>query len=258
MSSGGLVLSGRDADGAVAVLTLNRPPVHALSLEMWETIEQTFAAAADDRQVKVVVLTATGRKAFCGGADVNDFVGLTPETRLERQSAVNRILNGLSNFPVPIVAAINGPVVGGGLNLASVCDIRIATSTAHFSLPEIRRGAAGGGGSFLRRTGMPEGIIRHMLYTGRRFSASEMHRAFFVDAVVTESALMPTAMAIAADIAAQDRDSLVLMKRAVLVAEREVHDWLRAYKSTGVITAEMTGLDASKEGIQEFLTSHRE
>jgi enoyl-CoA hydratase len=251
-----LVLSDRHADGAIAVLTLNRPPVNALSLEMWLAIERTFADIAEDARVNVVVLTAPGRKAFCGGADVNDFVGLTPQTRMERQEHVNRILDSLSNFPVPVIAALNGPVVGGGMNLASVCDIRISISTAHFSLPEIKRGTAGGGGSFLRRSRMPEGLIRLMLYSGRRFSAEEMHRAFFVDVVVGDSALMPTALAVASDIAGQDRASLVLTKQAVLVSEREAHDWLKAYKSTAQMTAEMTGLDAAREGIADFLSSH--
>jgi enoyl-CoA hydratase len=251
--SDNLVNVWREADGGVAVVELNNPPVNALSVELWTAIGDAFNAIAADTDVKSVVLTGAGKRAFCGGADVRQFLVLTPETRLERQRQVNAMLDVLDKFPLPVVAAINGPAVGGGITLCTTSDIRVAAATAHFSMPEIKRGTAGGGGAFLRRLSMPEGLLRQMLFTGRRFSAAEMAQGHLIDVIVPAEDVFQTALGLATDIAAKDRESLILMKRAILDSERTSGDWMLAYKATHSATAEMTGLDAGREGIQEFL-----
>lgn len=152
-----------------------------------------------------------------------------------------------------MIAAINGPAVGGGITLCTVCDIRVSAATAHFSMPEISRGTAGGGGAFLRRLSMPEGLLRLMLFTGQRFSAADMAQGHLVDVVVPAEDVFQTALGFATDIAQKDRASLILMKEAILDSERTVGDWMAAYKATHAATAEMTGLDAGREGIQAFL-----
>jgi enoyl-CoA hydratase/carnithine racemase len=243
----------READGGVAVVELDNPPVNALSVELWTAIGEAFTAILDDTRVKAVILTGAGRRAFCGGADVRQFLVLTPETRLERQQQVNTVLDILSNFPLPMIAAINGPAVGGGITLCTTCDIRISAATAHFSMPEIRRGTAGGGGAFLRRLSMPEGLLRLMLFTGRRFSAAELAQGHLIDVVVPAEDVYQTALGVATDIAEKDRTSLMLMKQAILDSERTVGDWMTAYRATHAATAEMTGLDAGREGIRAFL-----
>ncbi len=243
----------READGAVAIVELDNPPVNALSIELWTAIREAFTAILDDTQVKALILTGAGRKAFSGGADVRQFLVLTPETRRERQGKVNEALNVLSNFPLPVIAAINGPVVGGGITLCTTCDIRISAATAHFSMPEIRRGSAGGGGAFLRRLSMPEGLLRMMLFTGRRFSAAELAQGHLIDVVVPAEDVYRTALGVATDIAQNDRTSLMLMKQAILDSERTVGDWMAGYTATNAATAEMTGLDASRDGIRAFL-----
>jgi enoyl-CoA hydratase len=251
--SDSLVNVRREADGGVAVVELDNPPVNALSVELWTAIGDAFTSIAEDTDVKAVILTGAGRKAFCGGADVRQFLVLTPETRQERQRQVNGVLEVLNSFPLPVIAAINGPAVGGGITLCTTCDIRVAAATAHFSMPEIKRGTAGGGGAFLRRLSMPEGLLRLMLFTGRRFSAAEMAAGHLIDVVVPAEDVYRTALGLASDIATKDRASLILMKRAILDSERTVGDWMVAYRSTHSATAEMTGLDAGREGIQEFL-----
>ncbi|HEY3749070.1 MAG TPA: enoyl-CoA hydratase/isomerase family protein [Pseudonocardiaceae bacterium] len=251
--SDNLVNVRREADGGVAVVELDNPPVNALSVELWKAIGDAFTAIAADTDVRSVILTGAGRRAFCGGADVRQFLVLTPETRLERQRQVNAVLDVLNSFPLPVVAAINGPAVGGGITLCTTCDIRVAAATAHFSMPEISRGTAGGGGAFLRRLSMPEGLLRQMLFTGRRFSAAEMAHGHLIDVIAPAEDVFQIALGIAADIAKKDRASLILMKRAILDSEQSVGDWMVAYKATHSATAEMTGLDAGREGIQEFL-----
>lgn len=249
----GLLNVRREADGGVAVVELDNPPVNALSVELWTAIGAAFTEISEDTAVRAVILTGAGRRAFCGGADVRQFLVLTPETRIERQRQVNAALDVLSNFPLPVIAAINGPAVGGGITLATTCDIRISAATAHFSMPEISRGTAGGGGAFLRRLSMPEGLLRMMLFTGRRFSAAELARGHLVDVVVPAEDVYRTAVGIATDIAEKDRASLMLMKQAILDSERTVGDWMVAYTATHAATAEMTGLDAGREGIRAFL-----
>jgi enoyl-CoA hydratase len=251
--SDNLVNVWREADGGVAVVELNNPPVNALSVELWTAIGAAFTAIAADTDVKSVILTGAGKRAFCGGADVRQFLVLTPETRQERQRQVNAMLDVLDKFPLPVVAAVNGPAVGGGITLCTTADIRVAAATAHFSMPEIKRGTAGGGGAFLRRLSMPEGLLRLMLFTGRRFSAAEMAQGHLIDVVVPAEDVFQTALGLATDIATKDRESLILMKRAILDSERTVGDWMVGYKATHSATAEMTGLSAGREGIQEFL-----
>lgn len=252
-----LVIVRREVAGAVAVVELNNPPVNALSVELWTAIGAAFTKILDDQAIKAVVLTGSGRRAFCGGADVRQFLVLTSETRLERQRQVNTVLDTLTNYPLPVIAAINGPVVGGGITLCTVCDIRVSAATAHFSMPEIRRGTAGGGGAFLRRLSMPEGFLRLMLFTGRRFSAADLAQAHLVDMVVPAEDVLATSLLIASDIARNDRTSLMLMKRAVLDSELTIGDWMAAYKATHAATAEMTGLEAGRDGIREFLAEQQ-
>jgi enoyl-CoA hydratase/carnithine racemase len=134
-----LVRTGRDS---VAVVTLNRPARrNAVSLAMWRELQLVFCRLAEEREVRVVVLTGAGGH-FCAGADISEFAALRGDAAAGRayEEAVDGCYEALSGLGKPTVAAISGPCVGGGCALAMACDFRIADATARFGIPAARLG----------------------------------------------------------------------------------------------------------------------
>lgn len=211
--------------GRVAVITLNHPPVNALSTPLWRGIEGAFDRLAGDEHAHAAVLTAEGTKAFCAGADVNE---LDLPGRAERNKYQEEVMLKIAGATVPIVCAINGPAVGAGIVIASLCDYRVASEQAHFSWTEIDRGLVGGGGAHMRRIGVPEGTIREWLFSGRRYTAVEAEHRFLVDRVEAFEQVLPTAFEVAAAFAEKPRLALQAAKQAILTAE-VVADWRDAY-----------------------------
>lgn len=127
--------------GAVAVITLDSPPVNALSLDVRKAIAEGLERAANEKDVAAVVITGSGA-AFCGGADVTEFgsAGMTAAPNLADLCAL------IEEFPKPVIAALNGTTLGGGLELALVCHYRVAAATAQLGLPEVKLGLLPGSG----------------------------------------------------------------------------------------------------------------
>lgn len=252
MSQPDSILTYQVLDGRVGVLTLNRPPVNALSTGLWQALSDAMDRLAEDERVNAAILTGQGTKAFSAGADVKEMVQLTPVSRRQRQEFILGAMARVADLSIPLICAINGPAAGGGVNLATLCDYRIAADHAHFSLPEIDRGTVSGGGVFLRRIGVSSGAIRELLYTGRRVPATEALSMRLVDCVVPGDQLMPRAMSVATAMASKARDALVLMKRAVRIAESK-GDWLEAYRATNDTSLELAGSPEAREGMAAFL-----
>jgi enoyl-CoA hydratase/carnithine racemase len=210
----------------IAVLRLDRPPVNAFSIAMWTAVKTSLNALRDNESVHAVILTGEGGKAFSAGADVKEAATLSAEQERARHELVYQGLSELATMPLPVVCAINGASIGGGLNVAALCDTRIAADTAFFGLPEINHGRTGGGGAFLRHLGVSEGVIRQLLLTGRRISAAEALSARIIDEVVPLSALMTRAEALAGDMAAKPRAALIATKAAIM-ASSPASEWLR-------------------------------
>jgi len=235
----------------IAVITLNRPPVNALARPLWLALGDALDRLAADESIHVAILTGQGTRAFCGGADLKELLADTDEDRQIRHRDVTPIQMKLVNAPVPVICAINGPAVGAGVGLASHCDIRIAVDTAHFSMTEVDRGTAAGGGAQLRRLGIPSGPLRRMLYTGQRISAQEALEIHLVDEVVPSEDLMTVALELAASIAAKSRDALVVLKEAILEVEVEP-DWKAAYARTHRLTDRIAVSEGAREGLTAF------
>ncbi|MDE3100626.1 MAG: enoyl-CoA hydratase/isomerase family protein [Chloroflexota bacterium] len=223
-------------DGGIAFVTLDRPPVNALSLEMWNAFTTVLDGAVADDTVSVLVLSAAGERVFSAGMDTKEAAALTPEQTRARLRVVNAGLEKLHDLPLPIVCALNGTAVGGGLNIAALCDHRIAADHAQFALNEIDHMRVAGGGAFLRRLGVPEGVLREMLFTGRRLSSAEALAAHIVDEVVPAAALAPRAAEVAAVVAAKPAGAARLMKRAILAAEAET-TWSAAHHAADIVAA---------------------
>ena len=211
--------------GRIAEVRLDQPPVNAFSIAMWTAVTSSLRDLAADERVHAVILTGAGEKVFSAGADVKEAATLSAEQERARHELVNRGLNAVATFPLPLVCAVNGAAIGGGLNIAALCDTRIAAYSSFFALPEINHGRTGGGGAFLRHLGVAEGLIRSLLFTGRRLSAAEALRAGIVDEVVPLPELTDRAQALAGELAAKPRAALIATKAAIL-ASSPPGEWL--------------------------------
>lgn len=185
----------------IAIVTLNRPPVHALTTELYERLAGIFEGLGRGDEVNCVVFTATGTRAFCAGKDLHEFLATTVEEDPARAAVARRTFSAILDCAVPVIAAVNGPALGAGAVLAAMCDIRIAAENATFGLPEINVGRCGGGAPLGRV--LPQGVVRRMFFTGEPISAAEAHRLGFVQTITAPDDLMSKTLSVAAVIAAK-------------------------------------------------------
>ena len=202
----------------IAVVVLNRPKqLNALSLRMKEELGDVFEELERDEEVKVVILTG-GDKAFCAGADIKErsTMQMTQgEFYFERRKS-HAFYCKIENCEKPVIAAVSGVAVGGGCELALVCDLRIASDSARFGLPEVKIGmipAAGGTQRLPRLIGVTR--AKGLLYTGESVDAQEAYRIGLVNRVVPVDRLMEEATSLARKLADYPPLSVKFMKRAV-------------------------------------------
>ena len=202
-----------ETTGKVAVITLDRPPVNALTIAAYGQIADTFEAIGGRDDVHCAIFTAQGRRAFCAGLDLREFLAATPEQDPERAAIVRRTFSAVLHCAIPVIAAVNGPALGAGCVLASVCDIRLAAPNATFGLPEINVGRCGGAAHMGRH--IPQGLLRRMFFTGKPIGAEEARRHGFVDDIVSAEELLPAALRLAEVIAEKAPLGLRLGKKAL-------------------------------------------
>ena len=210
-------------EGRVATITINRPDkLNALNEPTRAAICAALAQLENDPEVRVVVLTGAGEKAFIAGADIGEFAGRTPVTQYQVMSnpAIN-VFEAADRFPKPIVAAINGFCLGGGCELAMACDIRIASDKAKLGQPEINLGLLPGGGGTQRLPRLVGlGNALKLLYTGDMVTADEALRLGLVDEVVPAAELATRVKGLADTIAAKSPVALRYIKEAVRASAR--------------------------------------
>ena len=241
-----------DAHG-VTVITFNRPPVNAFSRETYEDICDLADVIEADDTTRVAVLTSPhDARAWGGGADLNDFVELDYNSRLERYALVNRAFERIFHLDRPMIAAVNSHAVGAGFVLSTLCDVRIASKDAFFSLPEIDRGVLANGGGMFFRLRMPQGFIREMIFTGRCFMAEELRDACVFNRIVAKEQVLPTAVEIASLMAKKSLPALKANKAAINIGEAQT-SWLETYKMSQETSAKLTAGADAKEGIRAFL-----
>ena len=179
----------------VALVTLNRADKrNALSIALRDEIDQCLRELETDDAVSAVVITGAG-PVFCAGFDRNEFFVREPAHLEALMESTDRFHLRLINFPKPIVAAINGSAMGGGLDLAVLCDVRVAAENATFAHPEIKFGAPTLYGPLAETIG--GGLARDLCLTGRRIDAQEALRIGLVSGVVPLDRLLDEAMAVA-------------------------------------------------------------
>ena len=244
-----------DAAG-VALVTFSRPPVNAVSASVYADLGTLVDRLQNDSGVRAVVLTAPDdARAWCGGADLNDFVGIDPAARKERYAFINAQLPRFYRLERPIIAAINGAAIGVGMILAALCDMRVAAEDAKFACPEIDYGLVAGGAALFRHVGMPEARVREMLFTGARFTARELEATGFFNRVVPRAEVLKTAMELARRIATKSIPAI--RARKIASTNLEGRDWASAYLDAQALSGQLNSGSDGGEGVLAFLEKRK-
>jgi enoyl-CoA hydratase len=200
----------------IATITLNRPPMNPLNRRMYEEIGQVAEKLNADPEVKVVIVTGAGEKTFAAGLDVKEVEGKSPTDMKDFQVFSRDAAAKVAAIEKPVIAAINGLCLGGGLELALCCDLRIASEGTRFGQPEVTLGIIPGGGATQR---LPRLIgaarAKELLFTGAIIDAQTALGMGLVNKIAPADKLMKEAMAMATTIAAMPAVALKMIKHAV-------------------------------------------
>ncbi len=191
--------------GPIAIVTVNRPDkLNAINRDTFLELREQFAEIAANDAVRVVILTGSGSKAFVAGADIAELASLNPTQARDLSALGQSVMEGIARLPKPVIAAVNGYALGGGLELALCCHFRVAARNARLGVPEVTLGLIPGyaGTQRLPRlVGM--GRALEMIVTGQPLDAEEALRVGLVNHLVDPEALLPTCIEIAQKIAAR-------------------------------------------------------
>jgi enoyl-CoA hydratase len=211
------ILYDRDETSAVSVITLNRPKhLNALSEEMLDELNHLMESVAKDADIAALVITG-GDKCFAAGADIKQVSRLnSPADAHEFVSRAHMVMNSIERIEKPVIAAVNGIAFGGGCELALACDIRLASESALFALPEIKIGVMPGGGGTQRLSRLIGlGRAKEMIFSGDPIDAREAYRIGLVNRVLPVASLMEEATKMAKKFVSRPRVALRTIKAAV-------------------------------------------
>ncbi|MDA8403837.1 MAG: enoyl-CoA hydratase-related protein [Desulfobacteraceae bacterium] len=206
-----------ETDGPVATITLNRPKsLNALNTEVLNELFQAAEAVEADASVRVLILTGSGGKAFAAGADITELAELNTLQGKAFAAGGHKTMRRFQTLPIPVIAAVNGFALGGGLELALSCDFIYASENAKFGLPEITLGLIPGFGGTQRLSRIiGKNMAKEMIFTGKTITAAEALGLGIVNQVVPAGELMESALKTARAIAAKGGVSLCMAKQAI-------------------------------------------
>ncbi len=195
----------------IAELVLNRPPVNALDDAGWHALADEIERLGTVPDARVIVIRAEGR-GFCAGVDIKE-LNLHPEKIVSVNAGNYRTFRAVHRNALPVIAAVHGFVLGGGIGIAGAADIVVASDCATFGVPEVDRGAMGGGAHLQRL--FPVQKVRMMYFTGEPIDAAEAYRLGAVEQVVSKDQLREAALRIARTIAAKSTAMIRLAKESL-------------------------------------------
>jgi enoyl-CoA hydratase/carnithine racemase len=205
-----------EVDGQIGTVTIDNPPVNAISWAIRVEIREALEQLEADGRVRVVILTGAGEKIFVAGADITEFPPLRYETGVERQNRNREWWDYVANYVKPLLCAMNGHALGGGLELAMCCDVRIAVPGARLGLPETGLGIIPGGGGTQRLARLVGGgRAKLMIFSADPVSASEALSYGLVEKVVEPEQLLPECRAIAERIMLRGPLAVARAKQAI-------------------------------------------
>jgi enoyl-CoA hydratase len=202
-------------DGAVAVVTIDHPPVNALSAPLLQELEEELGRLDEDESVRAIVLRGGGERAFVAGADISEFPALRESANQEGGSArgIQRLGGHMDAADTPVVAAIQGFCLGGGLELAMCCDVRVAAEDAQLGQPEIKLGLIPGGGGtqrLPRLIGLGRALLLNL--TGDFVDGRTAYEWGLVERVVPREDVLETALGIARTIAERSPHAIAVLR----------------------------------------------
>ena len=237
----------------VALVTINRPKaLNALNMDILRELISAFETLQTNADLRAVILTGAGGKAFVAGADIANMAGFDAMQAREFGRLGQRLMRAIETFPLPVIAAVGGFALGGGCELAMACDIRLASENAKFGQPEVNLGVIPGfaGSQRLPRL-VGKGMAKELLYTGDIIDAREAHRIGLVNKVVETDKLMETAREMARKIASKGPVAIRFCKEAVDNGMEMEIDKACAYEAD--LFALCFATEDQKEGMQAFL-----
>ncbi len=204
-------------EGAIAIITFNRPKaLNALNSELLAELADAVHAIENRQEIRVLVLTGAGEKAFVAGADIKQLDGLTPLQGKKFARLGQTVMNRIAALPIPVIAAVNGYALGGGTEMALVCDFIYAADSASLGLPETTLGLIPGFGGTQRLARLiGANRAKELIYTGRIISAEEAKSLGLVNKVIPRESLMEEVLTTAKKLASKGRVSLREAKEAV-------------------------------------------
>jgi enoyl-CoA hydratase len=241
----------------IGVLTINRPDkLNAISNELTEELKQFLDEIEQDKNLRVLVVTGAGDKAFVAGADIKELVDRDAFIGREVSRTRQHLFSRIENLPVPVIAAVNGYALGGGLELALACSIRICSENAQFGAPEVKLGIIPGDGGTQRLPRLVGlGPAMEMILTGDFIDAQEAYRIGLVNKVVPLEKLMDSAMELAKKIAKRPPLAVRYAKEA---ANRSLEgDSVSGYALESYLHALTCTTEDKKEGVSAFLEKRK-
>lgn len=244
-----------DVQDAVATITLNRPEVlHALNAQMFDDLERVFRVLEADVEVRVILLTGTGERAFAAGADIRGLVDTDAKSGRAVSDRGQEVFRQIELCRKPVIACVNGVALGGGCELAMACTIRIASETAKMGLPEVKLGLIPGYGGTQRLVRLVgRGAALRMMLTATIVGAEEALRLGLVQEVVPAAELMPRSRAVAATIASM----APLAVEGVLEAVEHGGSIEEGLLTEAHIFGRLCGTADKREGLTAFLEKRK-
>ena len=246
-----------ETQDGIAQITINRPKkLNALNKETISELNRAFEVAEEDDEVKVVILTGSGEKAFVAGADISEFSDYSEEEGKELAAEGQRLLfDYVANFSKPVIAAVNGFALGGGLELAMAAHFRIASDNAKMGLPEVSLGVIPGYGGTQRLPQLVgKGRAMEMIMTAGMIDANQALQYNLVNHVTTPEELLPFAEKLAGKIM---KNSLVAISAAIKAVNSNYEEGVNGFKVEIEEFGNAFGTEDFKEGTSAFLSKRK-
>ncbi len=244
--------------GAITTIQLNRPDkLNAVDREMLDMLDAEVNRLHQDESVRVVVLKGSGERAFCVGADLSQIATFDSADIRKWVNDGNRVLSRLASLPVPVIAAIHGYAVGGGLEFALACDLRIASEDSSFGLPEITHGwFPGWGGTHRLLNVIGESKAKELVFLGERIDAQTAHGLGLVNRVVPRERLLAEVSQIAESLSQKSPVAVSAAKATLTRNPMPENGYEISYEALALSTCFTT--PEVQEGLEAFLNRKRE
>jgi enoyl-CoA hydratase len=246
-----------NSDNSITTITINRPTkLNALNKATIEELHQAFEAVAKDKQTRVVILTGSGEKAFVAGADIAEFSNFSVEEGVQLAAhGQDSLFNFVENLKIPVIAAVNGFALGGGLELAMACHIRVASDNARMGLPEVSLGVIPGYGGTQRLPQLiGKGRAMEMIMTAGMVIADEAYRTGLVNHVVPQAELLDFCNAIAQKMM---KNSPVAISMAIKAINANYKEGENGFDTEIKSFGKCFGTEDFKEGTTAFLEKRK-